>query len=189
MKKILGIISMALVLVLVTGCSLIPGQKTNANGKVLEKPAKGNCNVFECIKKINLTDDLDKVTKVMGFEGNLLNEGSTYKTYKWVINHDKNEAVQVVFYGNSSSISITFSDEDIKSSKVDFSSYEEIKKDMNDKKTVTYEDIKNKFKVDGVLIEKTSYSSRYRWVNEKGGYINANFNNSTKACTMIMGRI
>lgn len=186
MKKILGIISMALVLVLVTGCGL---QKTNVNGKVLEKPAKGNCNVFECINKLDTTVNLEEANKTMGFEGKLITEGSNYKVYKWIINSDRNEAVQISFYGNSSSISITFSDEDIKSSKVDFSSYEEIKKDMNDKKAVTYEDIKNKFKVDGVLIEKTSYSSRYRWVNEKGGYINANFNNSTKACTMIMGRI
>lgn len=189
MKKILGIISMALVLVLVTGCSLIPGQKTNTNGKVLEKPAKGNCNVFECIKKINLTDDLDKVTKVMGFEGNLLNEGSTYKTYKWVINHDKNEAVQVAFNANSTVISITFSDEDIKNPKVDFSKYEEIKTALNNKEKLTYTDIKTKLKADGTLIEKSTLSTRYRWVNENGRYINATFSNSTGACTMIFGMI
>lgn len=186
MKKVLGIISLALILVLLTGCG---NQKTNVNGKALEKPAKGNCNVFECIKKLDVSDDLEKAKKIIGFDGELVTEGTNYKVYKWKINPERNEAVQISFYGNSSSISITFSDEDIKSSKVDFSKYEEIKKDMNDKKTVTYEDIAKKFKVDGVLIEKTSYSSRYRWVNEKGGYMNANFNNSTGACTMIIGRI
>lgn len=189
MKKIFGIVVIALAVVSLTGCSLIPGQKTNEAGKVIEKPAKGNCNVFECIKQINLTDDLEKVTKVMGFEGKLLNEGSTYKTYKWVINEEKNEAVQVAFNANSTSISITFSDEDIKNPKVDFSKYDEIKTALNNKEKLTYDDIKSKFNAEGILIEKTSFSTKYRWVNENGGYLNATFGNTTGACSMIIGRI
>jgi hypothetical protein len=189
MKKVFGIAVIALAIVTLTGCSLIPGQKTNEAGKVLEKPAKGNCNVFECIKKLDTKADLETVTKVMGFEGNKLNEGNGYTTYKWVINKEKNEAVQAVFYTSSTTISITFSDEDIKNPKVDFSKFDEIKKAMNNKETVTYDDVKAKFKADGVLIEKSSFSNKYRWVNEKGGYMNANFSVSSGACSMIMGRI
>ena len=186
MKKVLGIITILVLVILLTGCGT---QKTSVNGTVLEKPAKGNCNVFECINKIDTTQKLEEVNKVMGFDGELVTEGTGYKVYKWMINKDRNEAVQITFYGNSSSISITFSDEDIASSKVDFSKYDEIKKAMNNKETITYNHIKEKFKVEGTLIEKTSYSSRYRWVNQKGGYMNANFNNSDGSCTMIMGRI
>lgn len=186
MKKILSIVVLISILVLITGCSLLPKQNNNIQ---LEAPLTGNCNVFECIKKIKTTDNLETVTKIMGFEGKLINEGTNYKTYKWPINNDKNEAVEVVFYTNGSSISIAFSDEDIKSSKVDFSKYEEIKTALNNKDKLTYKDIKTKFKAEGTLIEKSTTSNRYRWVNEKGRYINATFNNSSGACTMIFGMI
>ena len=188
MKKIRLIALLLVSVLLLTGCNLLPGQSGETT-KNLEKPAKGNCNVFECIKKLDVKDDLAKVNSVMGFEGNKLNEGNGFTTYKWVINKEKNEAVQVVFYTSSASISITFSDDDIKNSKVDFSKYQDIKTAMNNKETVKYDDIKAKFKADGVLIEKTSFSTKYRWVNAEGRYLNATFGNTTGACSMIIGRI
>lgn len=187
MKKVLGIISMALVLVLLTGCSLIPGAKTGSETKTLEKPAKGNCNVFDCIKKLNTTDNLEKVNKVMGFDGEVVREGTGYATYKWEISED--DKVEATFYTSSTTISISFKDDAIKNSKVDFSKFEEIKKAMNNKETVTYDDVKKKFGADGVLTEKSSFSNKYRWVNDKGGYMTANFSVSTGACSMIIGRI
>ena len=187
MKKILGIITMALLVVTLTGCSIIPGQKTNVEGTKLGKPAKGNCNVFDCIKKLNTTDDLEKVNKVMGFEGEVLREGSGYSTYKWEINAD--ESVEATFYSSSTTVSINFKDDSIKNSKVDFSKFSEIKKAMNNKETVTYDDVKKKFGADGVLVEKSSFSNKYRWVSENGGYMTANFSVSSGACSMIIGRI
>jgi len=183
MKKVLGIISMALVLVLLTGCGQNKTQPT-----VVDKPAKGNCKVFDCIKKLDTKNTLEDVNKVMGFEGEKEREGSGYTTYKWVINEDKNEAVEATFYSTSTTVSITFSDDDIKNPKVDFSKFDEIKKAMNNRETVTYDDVKAKFNAEGTLIEKSSFSTKYRWVNEKGGYMNASFGSETGKCTMIMGR-
>jgi len=187
MKKFKLIALLLVSVLLLTGCDLLPMNKSN------NKPAKGNCSVFDCINKISTKDDLAKVTKIMGFDGEKTTEGTGYVIYKWVVNSEKNEAVQVQFYSGASSnysnVSITFSDSDIKNPNVDFSKYEEVKKAMNNKEKLTYKDLKNNFKADGVLIEKTNYSTRYRWVNQKGGYINATFNNSTGYCTMIFGMI
>lgn len=186
MKKILGIITMALVVVLLTGCSLIPG-KQGANEKTLSKPAKGNCNVFDCIKKLDTKDNLEKVNKVIGFDGEVVREGDGYTTYKWEIN--ENDKVEATFYSSSTTISISFDDDAIKNSKVDFSKFDEIKKAMNNKEKVTYDDVKKKFGADGVLVEKSSFSNKYRWVSEKGAYMTANFSVSDNTCSMIIGRI
>ena len=188
MKKVLGIAVIALAVVTLTGCSLTPS-KSNGSNTPVEKPAKGNCNVFDCIKKLDIKDDLAKVNKVMGFEGELVREGNGYNTYKWVINEDKDEKVEATFYSSSTTISISFKDEAIKNAKVDFSKFDEIKKAMNNKETVTYDDVKAKFGADGVLVEKSSFSNKYRWVNAKGGYMNASFGLTSGACSMIMGRI
>ena len=61
---------MALVLVLLTGCGQNKTQPT-----VVDKPAKGNCKVFDCIKKLDTKNTLEDVNKVMGFEGEKEREG------------------------------------------------------------------------------------------------------------------
>ena len=190
MKKVKLLALLLVSVFLVTGCDLLPfNQSKEANGKVLEKPAKGNCNVFDCIKKLDTKDNLEKVNKVMGFEGEKEREGSGYTTYKWVIDETKEESVEATFYTSSTSITIKFKDDAIKNSKVDFSDYQSIKTAMNNRETVKYDDFKAKFKTDGVLIEKTSTSNKYRWVNSEGRYLNATFSNSTGACSMVIGRI
>lgn len=188
MKKILGIAAIALAVVTLTGCGLIP-QKTTVQGTRIEKPAKGNCNALDCIKKLDTKDDLAKVNKVMGFEGELLREGSGYTTYKWVIDEDKDESIEATFYTSSTTITANIKDDAIKNAKVDFSKYNEIKTAMNNRETVTYDDVKAKFGADGVLVEKSSTSNKYRWVNSEGRYLNANFSVTSGACTMIIGRI
>ena len=187
MKKVLGIISVLVLVVLLTGC----GVTKNNNGVTTPtaKPAKGNCNVFDCIKKLDINDDLAKVNKVIGFEGELLREGSGYTTYEWVIDEDKSESVEATFYSSSTTITIRFKDDAIKNAKVDFSGYSDIKTALNNRESLKYEDIKAKFKAEGTLIEKASFSNKYRWVNAKGGYLDASFGATSGSCSMIIGRI
>lgn len=189
MKKFKLIALVLVSVLLLTGCNLIPGGQTESNTKTIDAPKKGNCKVLDCIQKLDTTVDLDAVTKVMGFEGKLDKEGEGYKVYKWVIDDDKNEVVQVTFYSSSATVGITFSDELIKSSKVDFSKYSEIKEAMNSGKSVTYDEVKEKFGAEGTLIEKTSSTLKYKWVDQEGKYLNATFGKSTGRCTMIIGRI
>ena len=180
MKKLLSIV---IILLLLTGCSLF--QKKIP----LNKPEYANCNVIDCIRQLDTKMDLNKVNEVIGFEGELVKETTISKTYKWGFNKEKNEELQATFYSKDTAISITFDDNDIKNSRIDFSKYEEIRKALKDKKTLKYEDIKSRFKAEGVLIEKTSSTTKYRWVKEKGKYLNATFNNKLGACIMIIGMI
>ena len=180
MKRVLSIITVMALLLIVTGCNL---------GKDDKLKVRGNCRVFDCIKRLDIDNNLDTINKVMGFNGELVKEEKNYKIYKWVTNEKKNESLQAVFYSKNTSISITFTDKDIKDKNIDFSQYEEIKRALNNREIVRYSDIKNKFKSEGVLTEKTMYTNKYKWVNKDGKYINATFNNSTNACTMIFGKI
>lgn len=187
MKKVLGIISVLVLVVLLTGCGVT--KNNNGGTTPTAKPAKGNCNVFDCIKKLDIKDDLAKVNKVIGFEGELLREGSGYTTYEWVIDEDKSESVEATFYSSSATITIRFKDDAIKNAKVDFSGYSDIKTALNNRESLKYEDIKAKFKAEGTLIEKSSFSNKYRWVNAKGGYLDASFGTTSGSCSMIIGRI
>ena len=186
MKKVLGIISVLVLLVLLTGCGIT---NTGNSNVVKEAPAKGNCSILDCIYKLDIKDNLEKVNQVMGFDGELVREGSGYSTYNWVIDEEKEESVEVTFYSSSASITLKFKDDLIKNSKVDFSEYNDIKKALNNRESLKYEDIKAKFKAEGTLIEKSSSGNKYRWVNEEGRYLNASFGATTGSCTMIIGRI
>lgn len=163
---------------------------TNSGTKVEEsKKTKGNCDVFECIQKIETDNTLEEVNNLVGFDGEKTNEGNGWITYDWEITEDS--TLSVTFYESSSTcnVEIEFDDDLIKNKKVDFSKYEEVKSALQKGETLTYDDLKEKFGgVDGTLIEKSTGSNRYKWVNSQGGYLNVSFSNQTKKCTMIMGR-
>ena len=183
MKKLKVFALLLVTVLLLTGC----GTQQNSSKVEEKEKSKGNCKVVDCIKKLDIKDDLEKVNKVIGFEGKLTLEGDTYKVYEWALND--NDTVKVSFYSSSTTISISFKDELIKNSKTDFSKYDEIKTAMKAGQTVTYDDVKKKFGTEGTLIEKSSFSNKYRWVNDKGGYLDATFGLTSGKCTMIIGRI
>lgn len=184
MKKLKIFALLLVTVLLLTGCGLV---KNNSETSTKEAPSKGKCKILDCIKKLDTKDDLAKINEVIGFEGELEREGNGYKVYKWELTED--DKVTASFYSSSTTIAISFKDDLIKSSKVDFSKYDEIKTAMNNRETVTYEDIKKKFGTEGVLIEKSSFSNKYRWVNKDGAYLNATFGATTGKCSMIIGRI
>ena len=70
---------------------------------------------------------------------------------------------------------------------MDFSRYDELKPKISE--GITYDDfIKYIGNVDGILIEKSSYSKKYIWVAEDGrSYLNGTFSISTGKCTFISG--
>ena len=183
MKKLAVIIMTLSTIILLTGC----GKTASKNTSDKTQKDKGNCKILECINKIDVKDNLDKVNETMGFEGEKTNEGDGYTTYKWALNDY--ESVEVTFYTSSSNIKINFNDNIIQSDKVDFSKYDEVSKSLKAGDTVTYDDLKKKFKDSGTLVEKSSSTNKYRWVNSEGGYLNANFSVTSGKCSMIIGRI
>lgn len=190
-KIILGAVCLSSATLLLTGCDLKLTTTKNNDAKsqetTKEQKSKGNCKVFDCIKKIEITDSLDKVNSIMGFEGEQTNEGNGWKKYTWKLNDD--DSVMVTIYDSGSgTVNIDFDNDSIKNSKVDFSGFADLKKDINGGGTVTYDTMKSTFKAEGTLIEKSSFSNKYRWVNGDGGYMDASFSLSSGKCTFAMGR-
>ena len=195
MKKLSKLLAVSfcllLAIVVTTGCDSKKSESSNENNSSennKKSDSKGKCTVFECIEKAETDDSLEDINDLIGFEGEVLREGDGYKTYEWKLN-DK-ESVEVTFYKTSTSIKIRFDDDSIKSKKVDFSKFDEIKKALNKGEAVSYDDVKEKFGgVDGTMVEKSSSGYTYRWVNSKGGYMRANFNSAKTKCSMIMGMV
>lgn len=189
MKRKIGIsfLCLAFLLSLATGC----GKEENSTQENNQKENEvADTKIFEYLDKIEITDNLEKVNEVVGFDGTLDNEGNGWKKYTWKIT--ENTSLIVTFYESSKKcdIKLDFDDELIKNDKVDFSKYEEVSKALKGGEKLTYEDIKEKFGgVDGTQIEKGYVSNKFRWVNSNGGYLNATFSTSSGKCTTIIGRI
>lgn len=183
--------AIAMVFVL-TGCgNKDTSNKTNDSSAKVEESQKikGNCDVFECIQKVESDNTLEDINNLVGFEGEKGSEGSGWTTYNWEITEDT--SLSVTFYESSSTCGakIEFDNDLIKNKKVDFSKYDEVKSALQNGETVTYDDLKEKFGgVDGTLVETSSVSKSYKWVNSEGGYLTANVSGQNQRCTMIMGR-
>ena len=189
-KVILGSLLLGTATLLLTGCELNKtDMKQDSNNQVEEKTnSKGNCSILDCINKIDVNDTVETVNKTMGFDGEVSLEGESWKKYKWALNDD--ESVEVTFYESSktATITINFKNEKIQNSKVDFSEFPELKKQVNSSTGVNYDKFKESFKAEGTLVEKSSISNKYRWVNKDGGYMDVTFSASSGKCTFAMGR-
>ena len=61
-------------------------------------------------------------------------------------------------------------------------------KSMVQKGEMTYSKFKEMVgNVDGVLVEKSSFSNKYLWYNEKYKYVTGTFSLSTEKCTFLIG--
>ena len=148
--------------------------------------AKGNYDVFECIKKINPDDTLEEVNKIIGFEGENISK-SGGKVYYWQLTENTGVRVQYCDSGNSQ-IEIDFKNKSIADGRNDFSKFSEIKKKLNAGETLTYDEfVKIIGGVEGVLESKSSYDCSYTWVNDKGGYLMAQFETKTMKCKGASG--
>lgn len=184
MKKILTVVVLLIMVFAFAGC----GTKTVVNptgGKTEPKEKiKGNCKAYDCIKKLEITDTLEEVNKKMGFDGTLTNE--TYNIYKWEITSDS--SIEVTFYSSGkSTIKAEFNKEEVANSKVDLSQLTEMKT-MVQKGEMTYSKFKEMVgNVDGVLVEKSSFSNKYLWYNSKTKYVTGTFSLSSDKCTFLIG--
>ncbi len=190
MKKTILKLMVALVVVgLATGCGA-KNQNTPAGGKnepttTAKAKIKGNCHALECIDKIETSATVEDINAIMGFEGTLTDE--KYNFYKWEIS--ETESIEAKYYSSKNPTIVANIDNDtIKNNKVDFSRWNELKPLIS--KGITYDDFITYIGGEqGTLIEKSSSSNKYIWVNAKGGYLSASFGASTKKCTFASGRM
>lgn len=181
-KKILGFVCGIVTLGMLTGCgnNLINNDENNKN-----EISKGNCTALECIKKIEPEYTVEQINNVIGFEGELTDE--KYHKYYWELSEDT--GVEVTYYSSDNgTIKIDYVREELANKKVNFSKYSDLKEKIND--GITYNDFISYIgNVDGTIIEKSAYSTKYVWVSSNGGYLTGIFSKNTGKCTAAIGMI
>ena len=184
MKKKGVLVFVSILFLCLTGCV-----KSNSNeNNVLkeEKKINGNCSAIQCIEKLDTKKTVEEINKIIGFDGILTDE--KYNKYTWEIS-DTDEITATYYSSNKANIVAKYDKDTLKNSKVDFSKYDEIKKALQDGEKVSYNEFKEKVGgVDGTLVEISSISKKYTWVNKDGGYLTATFSTSSDKCTFIIGR-
>ena len=181
MKKIIeSLLCICMMLSITTGCAT-KTDKTKKTIKVVEK-SKGNYDVFESIKKININSSIEEINKLIGFNGT----EKANKTYIWQLS--PNTSIEVIYYEGIDNVSVkaNFKDDMIINAKVDFSKVNEMKTKLNTEQGLTYKDVVNLLGDEGILKEKTSTVNTYKWVNEKGN-LTASFSTVSGKCISYNG--
>jgi len=184
-KKIFSLICGFLTLTMLTGCTNNSITENNNDLNDEASNTKGNCTVVECIEKINPENTVEEINNIIGFEGELTDE--KYNKYYWELAEDT--GVEVSYYsGTKGTIRINYDRDSLANKKVDFSRYDELKPKISE--GVTYQEFISYIGgVEGTTIEKSSYSTKYVWVDEDGSYLNGSFSNSSGKCTLASGMI
>lgn len=194
-RKFLSVLFCFILLLSLTGCegAITPKTKTNSSSNTntksntRTKKSKAKCDISECLEKLDQHSSLEQINEVIGFEGTEGTSTEDYTKYSWELSDDAK--IVATMYSSSTSLSLDVKDDLIKNSKVNFSKYDEVKKAIQGGQNITYDEVKSKFGADGVLVEISSTSKKYRWVSSNGSYMNASFSNSSGKCTTIMGRV
>lgn len=193
-KSIIGIVVAAIIVTIIVAIVVtifVTGKSkedttTESSSSEVSKNTKGNHDVFECIKLINPKNSVEEINEIIGFEGKCTNEEN--KVYVWELTEDTNVEVQYS-KSNEGKIEISFPSKLIANDKVDFSRFSEIKKALNTKESLTYDQfVELVGGVEGTLKSKNSSSLKYEWDNTEGGYLFATFSVRTGKCTFTTGR-
>ena len=147
---------------------------------------KEDLKVFDFIDKIKPENTVEEINTIVGSEGELVEE--KYNKYSWKITEDT--TLTATYYSSkTATISITIDDDLLKDDKTDLSTASNLKSEINSENGIKYEDLVSRFGTNGHIVEKSSSSTVYKWVNGKGGYIRATFSNSTGKCTFFSGLV
>ena len=189
MKKFARILSLVVALVLIVGC----GSKNEEGSTKSGSKSKGNCEVFECVKKINAEGTIADVNKVIGFEGEVTSESDAnsiykWKVYKWALTDDT--AIEIRHNENLNTLSIEaiFPTSMIKTKTIDFSNVKTEMKAINSKDGLKYADVvKILGGVEGTLTKKDKDTLTYEWYSKDRGSMTARFSTTSGKCTSYNG--
>ena len=186
-KGLMLTIVLALIVTTLSGCSLeqkLEEQIKNVVTNEEEKTKQNDLVAFEYIEKIKPEFTVEEINKVIGSEGELTDE--KYNKYTWKIT-DNVEITATYYSSKTATIKIEIDKKLLKDSKADLSCAQEIKSKINSKDGIKYDEFVNKIGTNGYLIEKSSSSVKYIWVDNNVGYIEGSFSSSSKKCTFFYG--
>lgn len=178
-KLFLLVISSILIISLTTGC---------ANNESNEIGDDNNSIQYEVLEYINLIkpeNTVEEINKIIGFEGELIDE--QYNRYYWKLPNDT--GIEVTYFSSSTgTIVVEIDDEVLANKKVDFSKATQLKEKV--KEGITYDEFKTYVgNVDGVVVEKSDILTYYLWVDEDGNTLKASFENNNGKCSAFFGSL
>lgn len=187
MKNKPVVIIIAIIFIVIMGILgfIALGEKEN-DQEITQNPSqstekKGNYDVIEAIKHIEVTNTVEEINSILGFEGET-SEFSGDTTWKI----DSKNWITLKKGVNSPSIQATIDKESIKNEKVTLPSQKELQELLN--KGITYNELVEKIGAEGILESKTSTSVGYVWADKNGQRLGASINNESGKCTVASYR-
>lgn len=187
MKNKPVVIVIAIIFIVVMGILgiLALGEKEN-NQNIAQNTSggtekKGNYDVIEAIKHIEVTNTIEEINEILGFEG----ETSEFSgDCTWKI--DSKNWITLKKGVDSPILQATIDKESIKNDNVTLPSQKELQELLN--KGMTYEELVEKLGAEGTLESKTSTSIGYIWADKNGQRLGATINNESGKCTVASYR-
>lgn len=181
------VIGIAIIFIVIMGIlgALALGEKGNNQnmaqnvGESTER--KGKYDVIEAIKHIEVTNTVEEINEILGFEGET-SEFSRDTTWKI----DSKNWITLKKGVDSPIIQATIDKESIKNDKVTLPSQREFQEILH--KGVTYKELVEKIGAEGILSSKTSSSTGYIWADKNGQRLSVTINNKSGKCTVASYR-
>ena len=187
LTKIVLLILILCLTVALSGCGM--SKKTEEDGAIesstevaTEDTSKKDLVAFEYMDKLSPENTVEEINEIIGFEGELTDE--KYNEYTWNITDDTK--ITATYYSSkTATIKIDIDNKLLKDDKADLSCAKDLKAEINSTNGITYDDFVSKIGTNGYIVEKSSSSTKYKWVNKNGGYLTGTFSNSSGKCTFF----
>ena len=184
----IGLLALILCLTLtLSGCGLKKdsNQVDSNGGSSSEKANDSKTNdmiVFDYMEKLSPENTVEEMNAIIGSEGELVDE--KYNKYSWNISEDT--TLTATYYSSkTATIKIDIDKNLLKNDKVDLSCAKDLKSEINSTNGLKYDDFVSRIGSEGYVVEKSSSSITYKWVNSQGGYLSGSFSKSSGKCTFF----
>ena len=172
MKKILTLILALILAITLVACGGDNAASTNDK------------EYLDLINKTEVGDSLDKITEIIGFEGEVQSDNATYT---WDFG---NGGFSAVFReGDTSealSVKVLYEYDDVVNSKVKIKDLDTLKEKVS--AGIHYDDFKDYLgSVDGILVEKGPVTKGYVWRSSNGSIVTAAFKLNNNICNSFVG--
>lgn len=186
-KTIIIVISVILIVIMGILGYIALGEKNNSNvGDTNNKQeeAKGNYNIIEAMQHIEVTNTIEEINAIIGFEATTDAMIGSDPIWKF----DSKNWISYKSYGNDDiTIQATIDKESIKNDNIKLPSSSDLQKDLNNG-SFTYEELVQKIGGEGTLTSISKGSRSYTWVDKTGQRLGATFNNESSKCTVASYR-
>lgn len=166
----------------IAGCNSDKSNNKKIEDKNSDSNIKTKCEFYECINKIEPENTIEEMNEIIGIDA--VKTSDEYNYYEYDFGNDR-KIILKFYYDDKPTIEVKYNKKDLKNDKVTLKNLSALKSRIND--GITYEEFKKEVGgVDGTLIEKSTSSKNYIWVNENEGNVKATFDKKGK-CTFFFG--